>query len=77
MKMMNCEDHKMTRKYLVCLDSKCRNKLICYYCHQSQTEHEPNAMDEFIIENRNELKDMFNRIMNDSSDITNNNEIFM
>jgi len=50
MKINSCEQHRMTNKYLLCLDTKCRNKLIYWYCHQNQTDHQPNAMDEVIIE---------------------------
>jgi len=33
MKTIECDEHKMTKKYLVCLNIKCRDRLLCWSCH--------------------------------------------
>ena len=77
MNIIECEEHKMTKRYLVCLDENCKDRLICWLCHQKQNHHDNNYMDEMIVEYRNELKDIFNDIMNETSDIANSNEQFI
>ena len=72
METIRCNIHGMMKQYLMCLNRECKQKLLCWKCHQNEKQHENSLMDEVMIENRNEIENMLNEAMNGIKGTTNN-----
>ena len=53
------------KKY-VCMKSECREQVLCWECHRSQSQHQDAVIDYMLGINQNEVEALLNEAMDES-----------
>jgi len=56
------------------MESKCRNKALCWECHKSGNCNDKNEIDMMMVKNRNQTKRLFDEIMEEANKHSDNND---
>ena len=76
MNSSKCLIHMVNKIQLTCLEKQCRHKLQCWRCHYQENKHHSQLVEQAIVFNRIEDKQIFIQIVNKCIEQCDNNEQF-